>query len=131
MYVVETHLNQCGVKLMHSRSPLYDTFGNSVPALYDANLHQISLVYGLSPIVRRCVLAHEAIHAQYRHKPNHLNHYQIEHQADIEAARNLIDPYDLADLQRCYPDSPHAWCIQLAVTPHILKIYLHQKEESA
>lgn len=123
-YSVEAHLNETGARLIHSADPLYDSFGNLVYAIYEYDTHTIKMRYGVKPIHRRCLLAHEIIHAQYRDHLTRLTYHAAEHRADLEAAHNLIDPYQLDDLQRWKPDSPHAWCIELGVTPHILQVYL-------
>ncbi len=129
MYDLSQHINSTGARVIVVRFPLHDIFGVEVPAVYDWRMHAILIESGLRPIRRRSVLAHEAIHAEYRDHPTKLNHYKLEHRADLFAARNLIDPVALSDLQHCYPDNPEKWCISLRVHEHLLRTYLGQTQK--
>lgn len=128
-YSIGEHINATGAKVTITLAPLYDQNGERVPAIYLPGLHEIRTASGLGPIQRRCVLAHEAIHAEYRDNPTGLTLRRIEHRADRLAASNLIDAGELHELQACYPDSPREWCLALRVTPHILEVYLSAQRE--
>ncbi|WP_137843815.1 ImmA/IrrE family metallo-endopeptidase [Microbacterium sp. 2FI] len=58
----------------------------------------------LTPAQRRSVLAHELGHVHYGH---HADSPLAERQADIYAARLLIDPAEYARLERINPDQHH------------------------
>lgn len=75
---------------------------------------------GMRRLLERSTLAHELGHAALGHRDDRPRH---ERQADIYAARHLIDPHHLADVARGHPD-PGQWCTELDVTPRILETYL-------
>lgn len=86
----------------------------------DANL--IILKKGMRVLLERSVLAHEIGHAALGHRDTTPRN---ERRADAFAARNLITLPQLAYAADQSRD-PGQWCIDLAVTPHILETYLAQ-----
>jgi hypothetical protein len=74
----------------------------------------------------RCVLAHEIQHhlMDDRRVPSLPYTVRQERRADLGAARNLIDPQALFELQRSH-DDPGVWAYELGVTGEILLAYLN------
>jgi Zn-dependent peptidase ImmA (M78 family) len=79
----------------------------------------------MSTAVARCVLAHEIQHhlAGDRRVPSLPWTMKQERKADRAAARNLIDPNALFQLQQSTGD-PGVWAYELGVTGEILLAYL-------
>lgn len=115
-YDPEDHLEKMGVQL--TTYPL-----RSANGLYVDDLRTVLIRPRLKKIHRRCVLAHEAAHAEARHRNSGLLVPKLEHFADLTAARRLIDPDHLSDLKR-WTDDPNEVCLELGVTPHLLTVYL-------
>jgi hypothetical protein len=115
-YDPEAHLEKIGVKLV--TYPL-----RSANGLYVDDLRTVLIRPRLKKIHHRCVLAHEAAHAEARHRNSGLLVPKLEHYADLVAARRLIDPEHLSDLKR-WTDDPGEVCLELGVTPHLLRAYL-------
>lgn len=115
-YEPEAHLEALGVKLVEY--PLRASNG-----LYVDDMRTVLVRPRLKKIHRRSVLAHEAAHAEARHRDVGLLLPKLEHYADLTAARRLIDA-DLLDDLRKWRHDPAEWCVELAVTPHLLRVYL-------
>ena len=115
-YDPEAHLEKIGVDLV--TYPL-----RSANGLYVDDLRTVLIRPRLKKIHRRCVLAHEAAHAEARHRNSGLLVPKLEHYADLVAARRLIDPEHLSDLKR-WTNDPAEVCLELQVTPHLLRAYL-------
>lgn len=69
---------------------------------------------------QRTVLAHEIGHAEHAHRDDRPKH---EKQADQFAARNLIDPDELADLYKWCPDEGRI-VQELGVTTRLFRAYV-------
>jgi hypothetical protein len=115
-YDPEAHLDVLGVAVVEH--PLRSSAG-----LYVDDLRTVLVRPRLKKIHRRSVLAHEAAHAEARHRDVGLLLPKLEHYADLTAARRLIDADLLDDLRRWRHD-PAEWCVELAVTPHLLRVFL-------
>lgn len=115
-YEPEAHLDALGVQLVEY--PL-----RSANGLYVDDMRTVLVRPRLKKIHRRSVLAHEAAHAEARHRDVGLLLPKLEHYADLTAARRLIDADLLDDLRRWRHD-PAEWCLELAVTPHLLRVFL-------
>lgn len=87
---------------------------------YDAE-HRI-VVYGmeLTPIERRCVLAHELGHAFYDHTCD--DGKAAEDAADLYAARLLIDPGEYARAEEIH-ESADAIAEELAIEPDLVRVF--------
>lgn len=89
---------------------------------YDAASHTIYLLESLGPLQARSTLAHEIVHARYRHE----GHAVTEHEAtaEREAAADLIGPVDrLADAVLDL-NVIGALAIALGVMPRDVRAYL-------
>jgi len=75
---------------------------------------------GMRPAAERVALAHGLGHAEFGHEDDRPKH---EKQADQFAARNLIDPDELADLYKWCPDEGRL-IQELGVTRRLLRAYL-------
>lgn len=115
-YEPEVHLEKMGVAL--EEYPL-----RSAAGLYIDEQQLVLVRPRLRKIHRRSVLAHEAAHAEAKHCNSGLLTPKLERYADLIAARRLIDPEHLSDLQ-LWRDDPGEWCLELGVTPHLLEVYL-------
>ncbi|OOB91220.1 hypothetical protein [Rathayibacter sp. VKM Ac-2630] len=115
-YDPEEHLFRLGVPVLSY--PL-----RSANGLYVDDIRTVLVRPRLKKIHLRCVLAHEAAHAEARHRDVGLLLPRLELYADRTAARRLIDPDRLDDLRR-WRNDPGEWCIELGVTPHLLSVYL-------
>lgn len=115
-YDPEEHLHALDVPVL--TYPLRKANG-----LYVDDIRTVLVRPRLQKIHLRCVLAHEAVHAECRHRDAGLLLPRLEHYADRVAARRLIDPDHLADVQR-WRDDPREWCLELRITPHLLRVYL-------
>jgi Zn-dependent peptidase ImmA (M78 family) len=69
---------------------------------------------------QRNVLAHEVGHAALAHPDDRPKH---ERQADVYAARNLIDPAELDDLYKWCPDEQRI-VTELGVTTRLFRAFL-------
>ncbi|WP_196215877.1 ImmA/IrrE family metallo-endopeptidase [Microbacterium sp. ZXX196] len=92
----------------------------SVHELWLPDHHTLVLRSGLRHASQRVALAHGVGHAALGHADDRPKH---EKQADQFAARNLIDPDELADLHRWCPDEGRL-IQELGVTRRILRAYL-------
>jgi hypothetical protein len=91
-----------------------DTLG-----LYSPDERRIYFDLKLTPFERRSILAHELGHAHYGHD---CDSPRNERQADIFAARLLIDPAEYAQLERFNPD-PHFLADELHVTVDLIHTF--------
>ena len=83
--------------------------------------HNTLLVHSrLRSVHQRNALAHGIGHAALAHPDDRPKHEQ---QADIFAARNLIDPEELADLYKWCPDEQRI-VSELGVTTRLFRAYL-------
>jgi Zn-dependent peptidase ImmA (M78 family) len=114
------HADRLGIPVVHGR--LRADNGMWIP-----EERVIVLRRGMRRLLERSVLAHEIGHAALGHRDDRPRH---ERQADIFAARHLIDPARLADVAADHPD-PGYWCIELDVTPQILETYLRDVRRTA
>jgi Zn-dependent peptidase ImmA (M78 family) len=114
------HADRLGIPVVYGR--LRTDNGMWIPAE-----RAIVLRRGMRRLLERSTLAHELGHAVLGHLDDRPRH---ERQADIYAARHLIDPNHLADIARSHPDPGH-WCTELDVTPHILETYLRDVRRTA
>lgn len=87
---------------------------------YDTERRTIVYDFGLTPIERRVVLAHELGHDYYQHACEEDVH--AEHAADVFAARLLIDPIRFAELEQLTHDV-ELIAEELCVTPDLIQIY--------
>ncbi|GAA2171390.1 hypothetical protein GCM10009846_05050 [Agrococcus versicolor] len=88
--------------------------------LYDARAHRIWLAEGLTPVERRCVLAHELGHARHRHRSGTPANERV---ADAFAARLLVDPAALEAASRWSHD-PAEIADELDLTEDVVRAYL-------
>lgn len=92
--------------------------------LYVPGRNLVLLRPRLKVAVERSVLSHELAHHLHAHrKVTGLWSIRQERQADLTAARNLIDPERLHDLQ-LWTSDPAEWCRELQVTGDMLLAYL-------
>lgn len=87
---------------------------------YDHQNARIVYDFGLTPIERRCVLAHELGHAFHGHTGRGVP--EQEKAADRYAAHLLIDPERYAHLERVY-EAPSTIAEELGVEPHLLQAF--------
>lgn len=94
---------------------------------YDARRNLIVLRDTLSPIQRRCVLAHEISHARHRDVGCKVDS-AAERRADMDAARMLIDQADYIAAERVCDND--VWMArELGVMPwviHAYRLWLHE-----
>lgn len=88
--------------------------------VYDADHHAISLTLGLTPVERRCVLAHELGHAVHRHRDGSPSN---ERAADAFAARMLVDPESLRRAAM-WTHEPWELAEELDLTEEVVRDYL-------
>lgn len=88
--------------------------------LYDARCHVIVLAAGLTPVERRCVLAHELGHAHHRHRAGSAANERV---ADAYAARLLVDPSALREASR-WSHEPAELADELDLTEDVVRAYL-------
>lgn len=88
--------------------------------LYDADRHAISLTLGLTPVERRCVLAHELGHAIHRHRTGSPSNERV---ANAFAARLLVDPEALRDAT-LWTHEPWELAEELDLTEDVVRDYL-------
>lgn len=87
---------------------------------YDAERRIVVYDFGLTPIERRVVLAHELGHDHYGHSCE--EDPRSERAADEFAARLLIDPERYAEIERLTHDVATI-AEELAVTPDLIQVY--------
>ena len=87
---------------------------------YDHDNARVIYDFNLTPIERRCVVAHELGHAFYGHEGRGVT--AQEDAADLYAARLLIDPGDYAALEQIRHDVQ--WIAdELHVEPHLVRVF--------
>jgi Zn-dependent peptidase ImmA (M78 family) len=87
---------------------------------YDSDRRMVVYGFDLTPIERRCVLAHELGHAFYDHRCR--GHQASEDAADLYAAHLLIDPAEYAEVEAVYP-SVETIAEELGVTVDLVRIF--------
>ncbi|MDE5640896.1 MAG: ImmA/IrrE family metallo-endopeptidase [Bifidobacterium castoris] len=88
----------------------------------------ILLDSGLTPVQRRCVLAHEISHARHHDSACRRNGWE-ERRADMEAARLLINPMEYATLEQINDNA--SWIAhELDVMPWVINGYRDWLHES-
>ncbi|TCF16241.1 hypothetical protein MCC10087_0904 [Bifidobacterium longum subsp. longum] len=89
---------------------------------YDAANNRILISDRLTPIQRRCVLAHEISHAKHRDRGGHADRY-TEQRADIEAARMLISQVEYQTAENIYDGDETLMAKEMNVMPWIIQAY--------
>lgn len=107
------HADDMGVEVVVR--PLRSAHGLWLPEYNTILLHS-----RLRVGAQRNVLAHELGHAALAHPDDRPKH---ERQADVFAARNLIDPVELADLYRWCPDEQRI-VSELGVTTRLFRAFV-------
>lgn len=107
------HAERLGIQIIYRR--LTTANGFWVP-----DLHAIFLQPRMRAVHERSTLAHELGHACLGHTSSN---QKQERQADIFAARHLIDPEHLDYIRKTTPD-PRIWANELGVTPILLEAYI-------
>lgn len=116
-YDPHEHADQLGLTIAYQ--PLRTGYG-----LYVPGRDLILLRPRLKVAVERSVLAHEVAHHLHEHRrASGMWTLRQERQADLTAAKNLIDPKRLRSVQLGTPD-PAEWCRELQVTGDLLLAYL-------
>lgn len=87
---------------------------------FDAERRIVVYSFTLTPIEKRCVLAHEFGHAFHGHAC--FGDKAAEDAADLYAAQLLIDPAEYARLERVYP-SAETIAEELEVTEELLTVF--------
>lgn len=87
---------------------------------YDHENARVVFDYGLTPIERRTVLAHELGHAYHGHTGHGTQRH--EDAADLYAARLLIPPDEYARLERVTTDV-QVIADELLVEPHVVRTF--------
>lgn len=83
---------------------------------------EIILSDKLSPVQRRCVLAHEISHAKHHDIGCKTDAY-TEQRADVEAAKMLISQTDYVTAEILYGNDECAIARELSVMPWIIRAY--------
>lgn len=96
---------------------------------YDAGHGLIVLSPRLSPVQRRCVLAHEISHARHRDLACRAD-ATVERRADMDAARMLIDQADYMAAEQVN-DNPIWMARELDVLPWVVRAYRLWLHETA
>jgi Zn-dependent peptidase ImmA (M78 family) len=107
------HADDMGIEVVVR--PLRSAHGLWLPEYNTILLHS-----RLRAGAQRNVLAHEVGHAALAHPDDRPKH---ERQADVFAARNLIDPAELADLYKWCPDEQRI-VTELGVTTRLFRAFL-------
>lgn len=89
---------------------------------YDAANNRILISDRLTPIQRRCVLAHEISHAKHHDIGCKTDAY-TEQRADVEAAKMLISQTDYVTAEILYGNDECAIARELSVMPWIIRAY--------
>lgn len=76
----------------------------------------------LSPIQRRCVLAHEISHARHRDVGCKCDTF-CERRADVEASVMLIEPLEYACVEQVYEGNVWAIAAELGVMPWVVDAF--------
>ncbi|RYQ36071.1 ImmA/IrrE family metallo-endopeptidase [Bifidobacterium pseudolongum] len=90
--------------------------------LYAPAKDLILLDVRLSPVQRRCVLAHEISHAKHRDLGCRCDRW-TERRADMEASALLIDPLEYAFAESVYGQNVHGIAVELGVMPWVVGAY--------
>ena len=90
--------------------------------VYDAANDRILISDRLTPIQRRCVLAHEISHAKHHDIGCKTDAY-TEQRADVEAAKMLISQTDYVTAEILYGNDECAIARELSVMPWIIRAY--------
>lgn len=98
--------------------------------VYDAERDEIVLSDRLSPIQRRCVLAHEISHARHHDVGGH-GDAVTERRADIDAARILIDMGEYVTAEIVYGGDVCAMARELTVMPRTVRAYREWLHDNA
>ena len=109
-----THAAELGVRVHVAHLP------HPYRGYYDPDQRAIVYDFNLTPIERRCVLAHELGHAYYDHRE--FGDDASEKAADAYAASLLIDPAEYARLERICAD-PTTLAEELQVTEDLLRTF--------
>lgn len=89
---------------------------------YAPGVDLIVLDSRLTPVQRRCVLAHEISHARHRDAGCHVDKW-VERRADQEAALMLIDPMEYAYAETIYEGNVMGMARELNVLPWVIAAY--------
>lgn len=108
------HADRLGIRIIYRRL----TTGNG---LWLPDLGTIFLQRGLRRVHERSVLAHELGHFAYGHRTSTPRN---ERQADRFAARHLVDPDLLEDVQHDSGD-PNVWANEVGVTLDLLETWFY------
>lgn len=103
------------------RIPVVELAGLADPGRWYPDRRIIALRRGMVLMQRRSVLAHELGHAVLGHCESTP---RTEAQADRWAAMKLIDRDAFIACARGCPEHPEQWCIELQVTPRMLRTWL-------
>ena len=114
------HAEQLGITVLHRA--IKTANGLWIPE------HRVIVIRaGIRAVHDRAALAHEIGHAVHGHQDDRPKH---EGQADLYAARKLIDPLKLKEVRRWVPDLP-SLADELDVTPRLLASYLAAQQTPA
>lgn len=102
---------------IHDR-PLPD----KLEGVYDAEHNEIILSDKLSPVQRRCVLAHEISHAKHHDIGCKTDAY-TEQRADVEAAKMLISQVEYQTAENIYDGDEILMAKEMNVMPWIIQAY--------
>lgn len=89
---------------------------------YDATSNRILISDQLTPIQRRCVLAHEISHARHRDVGCKCDS-ATERRADMEAARMLVNQLEYQSAEIIFDGDEYAIARELNVMPWIIRAY--------
>ncbi|MEQ2643429.1 ImmA/IrrE family metallo-endopeptidase [Bifidobacterium longum] len=89
---------------------------------YDATSNRILISDRLTPIQRRCVLAHEISHARHRDVGCKCDS-ATERRADMEAARMLVNQLEYQSAEIIFDGDEYAIARELNVMPWIFRAY--------
>lgn len=89
---------------------------------YDATSNRILISDRLTPIQRRCVLAHEISHARHRDVGCKCDS-ATERRADMEAARMLVNQLEYQSAEIIFDGDEYAIARELNVMPWIIRAY--------
>ena len=113
-YDPHEHAERLGIQIVYRKLRT----GNG---LWVPDLHTIFLQPRMRAVHERSTLAHELGHACLGHRKSAPKY---ERQADIFAAKHLINPQQLDYVRRTTPD-PNIWANELGVTTKLLQAYLN------
>lgn len=89
---------------------------------YDATNNRILISDRLTPVQRRCVLAHEISHARH-HDVGCKCDSATERRADMEAARMLVNQLEYQSAEIIFDGDEYAIARELNVMPWIIQAY--------